>query len=107
MSADDKQSEYIGKGKSKAMTPAEREAWTEGVIRKYAYVSIAAALVPLPLIDLAALTGVQMKLIDRLSTFYGVLFSKERTKNIIASLAGASVPLGLTRAVCSILKFVP
>src|SRR5208283_2598463 len=98
MSADDKQSEdKKSKIRSEAMTPCEREAWTERVIRKYAYGSLAVALVPVPLIDLVALTGVQMKLIERLATFYGVPFSEERTKYIIASLAGASVPLGLTR----------
>lgn len=99
--------EQKSKGRFGDWTLDEREVWTEQVIRKYAYGSLAVALIPLPLIDLAALTGVQMKLIDRLATFYGVPFSKERTKNIIASLVGASVPLGLTRAVCSILKFVP
>jgi uncharacterized protein (DUF697 family) len=107
MSADDKQSEQKSKSRAAALTPAERDAWTEDVIRKYAYGSLAVGLIPLPLIDLVALTGVQMKLIDRLATFYGVPFSEERTKNIIASLAGASVPLGLTRAVCSMLKVVP
>jgi uncharacterized protein (DUF697 family) len=113
MSADDKQSEQKSKSESKAgseskdLTPAEREAWTQEVIKKYAYGSMAVALIPLPLVDLVALTGIQIKLIDRLATFYGVPFSRERTKNIIASLAGASVPLGLTRAVGSILKVVP
>ncbi|MBF0327865.1 MAG: YcjF family protein [Nitrospirae bacterium] len=92
---------------SKDMTAEEREAWTEGVIRNYAYGSAAVGLVPIPLIDLVALTGLQLKLIHRLSTFYGVPFSEERTKKIIASLAGASIPIGLTRAACSVLKIFP
>ena len=107
MSVNDSPSEQKNNSRSGDWTLGEREVWTEQVIRKYAYGSLAVALIPLPLADLAALTGVQMKLIDRLATFYGVPFSEERTKNIIASLVGASVPLGLTRAVCSILKFVP
>lgn len=90
-----------------AMTAVDKNEWTEKVIKKYSYVSIAIGLVPIPVVDLVALTGLQLKLIKDLSAFYGVSFSKERTKNIIASLAGASVPLGLTRGVCSILKIVP
>jgi uncharacterized protein (DUF697 family) len=90
-----------------AMTTEEREVWAEGVIRKYAYGSIAVGLIPIPLVDLVALTGVQLKLIHRLSVFYGVQFSKEKSKSIIASLAGAAVPLGLTGTVMSVFKFVP
>jgi uncharacterized protein (DUF697 family) len=91
----------------RGMTPDERKVWTERVIKKYAYGSIVIGLVPIPLIDLVALTGLQMKLIHRLSTFYGQPFSEERGKKIISSLVGASVPLGLTRAAYSILKIVP
>ena len=95
------------KNSASNMTSDEKEAWTEGIIRNYAYGSLVIGLVPMPLIDLVALTGLQMKLIHKLSTFYGVPFSEERGKKIIASLFGASVPLGLTRGVCSILKIVP
>lgn len=89
------------------MTSADKEAWTEKVIRNYAYGSVAVGFVPIPLVDLVALTVLQLKLIKKLSIFYGVPFSQEKSRNIIASLAGASVPLGLTRGVCSMLKIVP
>jgi len=107
MSEKDAHSQQQSKNNAKVITSEEREAWAEGVIRNYAYGSIAVGLIPIPLIDLVALTGLQVKLIHKLSTFYGVPFSNERTKNIIVALAGASVPLGLTRAFCSILKIVP
>jgi uncharacterized protein (DUF697 family) len=90
-----------------AMASADRDAQTERVIRNYAYGSAAVGLIPIPVVDLVALTGVQLKLIKRLSVLYGVPFSADRSRNIIASLAGASVPLGLTRGVCSFLKAVP
>ncbi|MBF0327861.1 MAG: DUF697 domain-containing protein [Nitrospirae bacterium] len=91
----------------KDMTVGEREAWTEDVIRNYAYGAAAVGLVPLPFIELVALTGLQLKLIHSLSIFYAVPFLEERSKKIIVSLAGASAPIGLTRAVCSVLKIVP
>ena len=103
----DEHSEQETKDKAGGFTLEERKAWTERVIKNYAYGSIAVGLIPFPLIDLVALTGLQMKLIHRLSSFYGVPFSEERGKKIISSLIGASVPLGLTRAVCSIFKLIP
>jgi uncharacterized protein (DUF697 family) len=107
MSNQNNEAEQKARKSAADMTSADKAAWTEKVIKKYAYGSIAVGLVPIPLIDLIALTGLQVKLIHKLSTFYGVPFSEERTKNIIVALAGASVPLGLTRAFCSILKIVP
>ena len=107
MAQTDEQTDQEIKDNSSNMTPEERKEWTERVIKNYAYGSLAVGLVPIPLIDLVALTALQLKLIHRLSTFYGVPFSEERGKKIIASLVGASVPLGLTRAACSIFKIIP
>jgi uncharacterized protein (DUF697 family) len=107
MNYSDEPSHQETKDNSGDWKPEERKAWTERVIKNYAYGSIAVGLVPIPLIDLVALTGLQIKLIHRLSTFYGLPFSEERGKKIISSLVGASVPLGLTRAVCSIFKVIP
>lgn len=107
MNNNDEHSDQQTKHSASDMTANERETWTKGLIRNYSYGSIAVGLVPIPLIDFVALTGLQMKLIHTLSTFYGVPFSEERGKKIISSLVGASVPLGLTIAACRILKIVP
>ena len=85
----------------------DKEMQAASLIRQYAYGSVVVGFIPIPIIDLVALTGVQLKLIKRLSVLYGVRFSNDRGRNIIASLAGASVPLGLTRGVCSMLKAIP
>ncbi len=90
-----------------SMSTTERDAWTERAIRNHAFGSIAVGLIPFPLLDLATLVGIQLKLIHKLSGFYGIDFSEEKARGIIASLTGAAVPLGLTRAVCSFLRFIP
>lgn len=95
------------KGKSATHTPEERQNWTDKTIRNYAFGSVITGFIPLPLVDFAALAGIQLKLISKLSEYYGVEFSQEMTKNIIASLTGAAVPFGLTRVVCSFCRFVP
>jgi uncharacterized protein (DUF697 family) len=80
---------------------------TDRVIRNYAYGSAAVGLIPIPLVDLVALAGVQLKLIKRLSQIYGVPFSQDKSRDIIASLVGAAAPLGLSRTIGSLVRFVP
>ena len=52
----------------------------------------AAGLIPLPLVDVAAVGGVQLQMLRRLSEIYGVPFSENRGKSILASIAGALIP---------------
>jgi uncharacterized protein (DUF697 family) len=52
----------------------------------------AAGLIPLPLVDVAAVGGVQLYMLRRLSQIYGVAFSENRGKSILASVAGAVIP---------------
>ncbi|HIJ60724.1 MAG TPA: DUF697 domain-containing protein [Nitrospirae bacterium] len=85
----------------------QRELWTDNTIRNYAFGSTFLGLIPFPLIDLVALAVIQLKLIAKLSDYYGVNFSEGKTKNIIAALTGSAVPLGLTRAMCSFFKVFP
>jgi uncharacterized protein (DUF697 family) len=47
-----------------------------------------ASLVPVPLFDLLALSGVQLKMLHSLTKLYEVPFSKNLGKSSIASLLG-------------------
>ncbi|MCX8070523.1 MAG: DUF697 domain-containing protein [Thermodesulfovibrionales bacterium] len=85
----------------------QKQLCLEKTIRQYAFGSAITGLIPFPLIDLVALTGIQLKLISKISEYYGVDFSEEKTKSIIASLTGAAVPIGLTGSICSLFKVIP
>ena len=50
--------------------------------------SLAIGAVPLPLIDVAALGGVQLQMLSRLAKQYDIAFSEQRGKSVIGSLAG-------------------
>jgi uncharacterized protein (DUF697 family) len=65
-----------------------------------------AGLIPVPFVDLAAVTGVQIKMLSELSKVYEVPFEKNRGKLIAGSLIGSVVP-GALGAVGSALKVVP
>jgi uncharacterized protein (DUF697 family) len=67
----------------------------------------AAGLIPVPLVDIAAVGGVQLHMLKRLSEIYGVPFSEDRGKSIITSLAGAIAPATLATAAGSLIKGLP
>ncbi len=76
-----------------------KQAEAETIANKYVAWSMGAGLIPVPLADLAAITGVQIKMLSEISKVYGVEFSENRCKSIVFSLLGG---LGATAAAASV-----
>jgi uncharacterized protein (DUF697 family) len=74
------------------MTDEERDQVASKLVDRFSLWSGAAGLIPIPLVDMAAVGGVQLQMLRRLSEIYGVPFSENRGKSILASLAGAVIP---------------
>jgi uncharacterized protein (DUF697 family) len=51
--------------------------------------AMGAGLIPLPLVDLAAITAVQLKMGKELAEFYGVDYKEDQIKGIVVSLIAA------------------
>ncbi|MCZ4351942.1 DUF697 domain-containing protein [Roseovarius aestuarii] len=66
------------------------------IVRRQAAWSFGAGCIPLPVVDMAALLGVQVAMVNKLSNLYGVPFSQHTAKNIVGPLIGTVVPYGLT-----------
>ena len=74
------------------LTEAERDQQASQVVDRFSLWSGAAGLVPIPIVDVAAVAGVQLQMLRRLSEIYGVPFADNRGKSLVASLAGAIIP---------------
>lgn len=79
----------------------------QSLIKKSMYASMAAGIVPLPLFDVVAITGIQLEMLRRLSHLYGVAFMEEKGKLALGALMGGSFPSSLAPALNSLLKMVP
>lgn len=80
----------------------------ENMIKNYVLGSVAAAIVPVPLFDIAAVGAIQLRMIQKLSELYGKPFSESLGRSIIASLAGGVVGYGAGMAVAvSLTKLIP
>lgn len=60
-------------------------------VKKHMMAALAVGLVPFPLVDVAALTGIQVRMLSRLAALYKVEFSDQLATSVIGSLVGSSV----------------
>jgi uncharacterized protein (DUF697 family) len=88
-------------------SPEGRRAIAEKLVERFSLWGGAAGLIPVPFVDLATVGGVQIQMLRRLSRIYGVPFSENRGKALIAALAGAMVPASSGLGAASLLKTVP
>jgi uncharacterized protein (DUF697 family) len=86
----------------------EKEEQARKLVKNYMWWSMGAGLIPVPFVDLMAVSGVQLKMLSDISKIYGVEFQENRGKALVASLAGYIVPSTLSfGAVGSLLKAIP
>ena len=87
---------------------SERQPSALKTVKNYMWWSMGAGLIPVPFLDLAAVTGVQLKMLYELSKIYGIAFQENRVKAVAGSLIGSIVPGSLScGAIGSALKAVP
>ncbi len=59
------------------------------VIRKHVYGAMGIGIVPMPILNVAAVTGIQLDMVRQLSGLYGIAFKENLAKKIITAVIGA------------------
>jgi uncharacterized protein (DUF697 family) len=78
------------------------------IIRQNVLWAAGGGVSPIPVVDMIAITVVEVKMLKELSVLYGVPFKEDQVKNIIASLlAGLGAPVLGTALTVSLVKAVP
>lgn len=86
----------------------EKELTAKKIVKNYMWWSMGAGLIPIPLVDLAAVSGVQIKMLKDMSEIYEIKFSENKGKSIVSALLGSIVPNSLSVGnMGSLLKMVP
>lgn len=85
----------------------ERLSEAHDVVKNYTIGACAVGFVPIPLLDLAALTGIQLKMMQSIANIYDVPFSKNIVKSLITSLVSGTVAVTTAMPLASLLKAVP
>jgi uncharacterized protein (DUF697 family) len=78
------------------------------IVARYMWWSMGAGLVPLPIADLVAVSGVQLKMLAGISKIYEIAFPVSRGKAAIGSLLGFVFPHAMsTGRMSSVIKAIP
>lgn len=77
------------------------------VIKNHVIASMGISLVPIPLVDLLGLTGIQLRMLHQLARVYRVPFSENLGKSLIVSLVGGVMPTSTAITLASFIKAVP
>lgn len=81
----------------------QKEHKADAIVKKYATWAVGIGLIPMPLVDFAALFGIQLKMLHRLTKEYDIEFSRELGKSFIGALIGGSVSASLAGSLSKIL----
>lgn len=76
-------------------------------IRNHVIGSMGVGLIPVPIVDLVALTGIQLNLLRKLAQKYNVPFSNDKGKSVVAALVGGAIPMTFSNSLSSLIKGVP
>jgi uncharacterized protein (DUF697 family) len=67
---------------------SDKDVAAQEIVKRYALYSAGAGLIPIPVADFAAITALEVKMLHDLGDLYGVPFSQETVRPIVASLIG-------------------
>jgi len=91
------------KSLTKTMTQEEKQNKATEIIKNHVGFSLGAALMPMPGIDLLAVSAVQLNMLRTLAKLYGISFVDALGKNMISAVVGSSV----ARLGASLIKAIP
>jgi len=73
------------------------------IVKSHVLWSIGGGLIPLPLVDLAAVTALQVSMLEQLADLYGISYNRSIAKSFIAALTGSTA----AKLGSSLIKAIP
>lgn len=79
----------------------------ESMVKNYVIGAVGVSIVPVPLVDIAAVSALQLRMIQKLSELYGKPFSEELVRSLIAAFGGSIAGYGAGMTAMSLVRIVP
>jgi uncharacterized protein (DUF697 family) len=76
------------------------------IVERHKTYAALGGLSPLPVLNVAGVTAVILRMVKQLSALYDVPFERERTRSALIALMGGAVPTGFGTAAASTLAFI-
>ena len=89
----------------KADTTQEKNS--EAIVKRHVYWAVGAGLIPLPIVDIAAVTAIQLDMMKQICSFYKIDYTEEQGKTWIVALASSTLSSVVARMGASLVKSIP
>jgi uncharacterized protein (DUF697 family) len=87
---------------------AGRRLAARAIVERHANLSAVGGIIPLPILNIAGITAIVVRMVRKLSKLYGVPFERNRARTIVIGLIGGVMPTGLgTVASSTLILFLP
>ena len=80
-----------------------RQSEAEKIIRSHVLWAMGGGLIPIPLVDFAAVTAIQLEMLQQLAQLYDVSYSQNTGKTFVSALTGTTI----ARIGASMIKAIP
>jgi uncharacterized protein (DUF697 family) len=84
-----------------------QEKDVESIVKRHVYWAVGAGLIPIPLVDIAAVTAIQLDMLKQICSFYKMDYSEEQGKSWIVALASSTLSSVVARLGASAVKTIP
>ena len=85
---------------------ARRRSRARAIVERHATYSAFGGIIPLPIVNVASITAVIVRMVKVLSDLYGVPFERDRARAIVVGLMGGAMPTGLAAVTASTLVYI-
>ncbi len=85
---------------------ARRRALARKIVDRHKNYAALGGLVPLPVVNIAGITAINLRMVKQLSELYQVPFERDRTRSLLVGLIGGAVPTGVGTATSSIMMWI-
>ena len=85
---------------------ARRRMLARKIVDRHRNYAAIGGLVPLPAVNIASVTAVNVRMVKQLSELYGVPFQQDRTRTLVIALIAGAVPTGAGFAATSTLMWI-
>jgi uncharacterized protein (DUF697 family) len=84
----------------------QRRSLASTIVERHATYAAVGGIVPLPIVNVASITAVIVRMVKKLSDLYAVPFERDRARAIVVGLMGGAVPTGLAAVTTSTLYYI-
>src|SRR5262249_5282884 len=83
-----------------------RRSLANTIVERHSTYSAVGGIIPVPIVNIASITAIIVRMVKALSELYGVPFERDRARAAVVALMGGAMPTGLASATTSTLIYI-